>query len=93
MNKKGKQIIVIENKPIQSNLLLPSVAIITVIIAVLGWIFYRVEKNEDRVSEVEGNVREILEAVEWLKDKKDAYQKINENFDIQTFVSAILMEE
>ena len=70
-----------------NKILLPSVTIVTIIIAVFSWVILRIEKVDtrvDKIYEMDTKIEKILQAqeftnkrLEWLETKVNDYKKAN----------------
>ena len=70
-----------------NKLILPSVAVVTVILAVFSWIFTRIEKVDEKTNkiyDIDTKIEKILQAqeftnkrLEWLETKVNDYKKAN----------------
>ena len=70
-----------------NKLILPSIAVVTVILAVFSWAFARIEKVDEKTNkiyDIDTKIEKILQAqeftnkrLEWLETKVNEYKKAN----------------
>ena len=70
-----------------NKLILPSIAVVTMILAVFSWIFLRIEKVDEKTNkiyDIDTKIEKILQAqeftnkrLEWLETKVNEYKKAN----------------
>ncbi len=59
---------------------------------ILLLIYYQVDINRDRVSDVEGDIKVIRETMRWLEETKEDYERKNGKFNFEGFMGSVLVQ-